>query len=64
MRALGRIVTELPTTVPGEVAVEMAAAVKFGLRIHAIGGGEKIDDLRAFEAREVARIIAGVDRVR
>ena len=44
--------------------VLVAAAEKFGLPIHAIGIGEGIEDLRPFDANEVARIIAGVERPR
>ena len=33
---------------------------KFGLPIHAIGVGEKVDDLRPLDARAVARAIAGL----
>jgi len=43
----------------GERAVA-AAAEKFGLPIHAIGVGEKADDLRPFDPRAVARAIAGL----
>ena len=38
----------------------VAAAEKFGLPIHAIGVGEKADDLRPFDPRAVARAIAGL----
>ena len=40
-----------------------AAAEKYGLPIHAIGVGEKIDDLRPFDPMEVGRMIAGVDEL-
>lgn len=56
----GLVMTKLDGTARGGVLV--AAAEQFGLPIHAIGVGEAADDLRAFDAREVARIIAGVDR--
>lgn len=56
----GLVMTKLDGTARGGVLV--AAAEKFGLPIHAIGLGEAISDLRDFDAREVARIIAGVDR--
>ena len=55
----GLVMTKLDGTARGGVLV--AAAEKFALPIHAIGVGEAIGDLRAFDAREVARIIAGVD---
>jgi fused signal recognition particle receptor len=54
----GLIMTKLDGTARGGVLV--AAAEKYGLPIHAIGVGEKVDDLRPFNAQEVARIIAGV----
>lgn len=54
----GLVMTKLDGTARGGVLV--AAAEKYRLPIHAIGVGEKVDDLRPFDAREVARIIAGV----
>jgi len=56
----GLVMTKLDGTARGGVLV--AAAEKYGLPIHAIGVGEKVDDLRPFDADEVARIIAGVER--
>lgn len=56
----GLVMTKLDGSARGGVLV--AAAEKFGLPIHAIGLGEGIGDLRPFEPREVARIIAGIDR--
>ena len=53
--------TKLDGTARGGVLV--AAAEKYGLPIHAIGVGEKIDDLRPFNPNEVARIIAGVEEL-
>jgi fused signal recognition particle receptor len=53
----GLVMTKLDGTARGGVLV--AAAEKFGLPIHAIGVGETIDDLRPFDARELADIIAG-----
>ncbi|WP_448665008.1 signal recognition particle-docking protein FtsY [Sphingomonas sp. CJ20] len=55
----GLVMTKLDGTARGGVLV--AAAEKYGLPIHAIGLGEKVDDLRPFDANEVARIIAGVE---
>ncbi len=55
----GLVMTKLDGSARGGVLV--AAAERFGLPIHAIGVGEKMDDLRPFDAREVSRIIAGVD---
>ncbi|OAN67146.1 signal recognition particle-docking protein FtsY [Sphingomonas sp. TDK1] len=57
----GLVMTKLDGTARGGVLV--AAAEKYGLPIHAIGVGEKVDDLRGFDANEVARIIAGVEDV-
>ena len=57
----GLVMTKLDGTARGGVLV--AAAEKFGLPIHAIGVGEKVDDLRPFDAMEVARIIAGVEEL-
>jgi fused signal recognition particle receptor len=58
----GLVMTKLDGTARGGVLV--AAAEKYGLPIHAIGIGETIEDLRPFDANEVARIIAGVEGVR
>ena len=54
----GIIMTKLDGTARGGVLV--AAAEQYGLPIHAIGVGEKIDDLRPFDPDRVARVIAGV----
>jgi len=54
----GLVMTKLDGTARGGVLV--AAAEQFGLPIHAIGVGEKIDDLRPFDPDLVARVIAGV----
>ena len=54
----GLIMTKLDGTARGGVLV--AAAEQYGLPIHAIGVGEKIDDLRPFDPALVARVIAGV----
>ena len=56
----GLIMTKLDGTARGGVLV--AAAEQYGLPIHAIGVGEKIDDLRPFDPYLVARVIAGVFR--
>ncbi|GAO56309.1 MULTISPECIES: signal recognition particle-docking protein FtsY [unclassified Novosphingobium] len=56
----GLIMTKLDGTARGGVLV--AAAEQYGLPIHAIGVGEKIDDLRPFDPDLVARVIAGVFR--
>ena len=54
----GLVMTKLDGTARGGVLV--AAAEQFGLPIHAIGVGEKLDDLRPFDPDLVARVIAGV----
>ncbi|WP_298287093.1 signal recognition particle-docking protein FtsY [Novosphingobium sp.] len=56
----GLIMTKLDGTARGGVLV--AAAEQYGLPIHAIGVGEKIDDLRPFDPDLVAKVIAGVYR--
>ncbi|MAW98833.1 MAG: signal recognition particle-docking protein FtsY [Sphingomonas sp.] len=57
----GLVMTKLDGTARGGVLVN--AAEKYGLPIHAIGVGEQVDDLRPFDANEVARIIAGVEEL-
>lgn len=54
----GLVVTKLDGTAKGGVVV--ALAEKFGLPIHAIGVGEGIEDLRAFDALEFSRSLMGV----
>jgi len=56
----GLIMTKLDGTARGGVLV--AAAEQYGLPIHAIGVGEKIDDLRPFDPDLLAKVIAGVVR--
>ncbi|MDG2512541.1 signal recognition particle-docking protein FtsY [Sphingobium yanoikuyae] len=53
----GLVMTKLDGTARGGVLV--AAAEKYRLPIHAIGVGEKIEDLRPFDAGDMARAIAG-----
>jgi fused signal recognition particle receptor len=53
----GLIMTKLDGTARGGILI--AAAERYGLPIHAIGIGEKIDDLRPFDPLETARAIAG-----
>jgi hypothetical protein len=53
----GLVMTKLDGSARGGVLV--AAAKQFGLPIHAIGVGETIDDLRPFDARDLAVAIAG-----
>lgn len=54
----GLIMTKLDGTARGGVLVQ--AAEQYGLPIHAIGVGEKIDDLRPFDPDLLAKVIAGV----
>lgn len=56
----GLVMTKLDGTARGGVLV--AAAERFGLPIHAIGVGETLDDLRPFDAKELAGAIAGTTR--
>ena len=56
----GLIMTKLDGTARGGVLV--AAAEQYGLPIHAIGVGERIDDLRPFDPDLLAKVIAGVGR--
>ncbi len=55
----GLIMTKLDGTARGGILV--AIAEKYKLPIHAIGVGEKIEDLQVFEADAFARAIAGLD---
>lgn len=55
----GLVMTKLDGTARGGVLV--ALADRLGLPIHAIGVGEQIDDLDAFDARDFARALVGLD---
>ena len=55
----GLVVTKLDGTARGGVVV--ALAERFGLPVHAVGVGEAIDDLRAFEASAFARSLLGLE---
>jgi len=55
----GLVMTKLDGTARGGVLV--ALADKFGLPIHAIGVGEQIDDLQAFDPEDFARALTGLD---
>ncbi len=55
----GLIMTKLDGTARGGILV--AIAETFKLPIHAIGVGETIDDLQAFDAAAFSRAIAGLD---
>lgn len=56
----GLVMTKLDGTAKGGVLVSLAD--KFGLPIHAIGVGEQIDDLQAFDPQEFADALTGLDR--
>ncbi len=56
----GLVMTKLDGTAKGGVLV--ALADKFGLPIHAIGVGEKIDDLAPFDPEEFAAALTGSHR--
>jgi fused signal recognition particle receptor len=49
--------TKLDGTARGGILA--AAAERYRLPIHAIGVGERLDDLRPFDPREAARAISG-----
>jgi len=55
----GIVMTKLDGTARGGILVAIAA--KFGLPIHAIGVGEGIEDLAAFDPGEFARALVGVE---
>jgi fused signal recognition particle receptor len=56
----GLVMTKLDGTARGGILVALAA--KFDLPIHAIGVGEGIEDLQAFEPIEFAEALVGVER--
>lgn len=56
----GLVMTKLDGTAKGGVLV--ALADKFGLPIHAIGVGEQIDDLQAFDPADFAAALVGEGR--
>ncbi len=55
----GLVMTKLDGTARGGILV--AIAERHGIPVHAIGVGEKIDDLQPFDAKAFARAIAGVE---
>ncbi|KAF0223538.1 MAG: fused signal recognition particle [Rhodospirillaceae bacterium] len=55
----GLVLTKLDGTARGGVLV--ALAEKFALPVHAIGVGEKVEDLRPFDANSFARSLVGLD---
>lgn len=56
----GLIVTKLDGTAKAGIVV--ALSERFGLPIHAIGIGEGVDDLQAFDAQEFARALVGLPK--
>jgi len=54
----GLVMTKLDGTARGGILV--ALANRYGLPVHAIGVGEGIGDLQAFDAQDFARAIAGI----
>jgi fused signal recognition particle receptor len=55
----GLVVTKLDGSARGGVVVALAES--FALPVHAVGVGEGADDLRAFEARQFARSLMGLE---
>jgi fused signal recognition particle receptor len=55
----GIVMTKLDGTAKGGVLVSLAE--KYGIPVHYIGIGEKIDDLRPFEAEAFARSLVGLE---
>jgi fused signal recognition particle receptor len=55
----GLAVTKLDGSARGGVVV--ALAEKFGLPVHAIGVGESMEDMRAFDSRAFARALLGLE---
>ena len=53
----GLIITKLDGT--AKAGIVLALTARFGLPIHAIGVGEAVEDLQAFDAREFARALVG-----
>ncbi len=54
----GLVMTKLDGTARGGILV--AIATTYGLPVHVIGVGERVDDLQPFDAKDFARAIAGV----
>src|SRR6202007_1701606 len=54
----GLVMTKLDGTARGGILV--ALAEKFGLPVHFIGVGERIDDLAPFSAKDFGRALAGL----
>jgi fused signal recognition particle receptor len=57
----GLVMTKLDGTARGGILV--AVARRFSLPVHYIGVGESAEDLEPFDARDFARVIAGLGEV-
>jgi len=55
----GLVMTKLDGTARGGILVAIAA--KFGIPVHFIGVGERLDDLAPFSARDFSRAMVGLD---
>ena len=56
----GLIVTKLDGSAKGGILLSLAE--KFSLPVHAVGVGEKIEDLQFFEAQEFAKSLMGLEK--
>ena len=56
----GLIVTKLDGSSKGGILLSLAD--KFSLPVHAVGVGEKIEDLQSFEAQEFAKSLMGLEK--
>jgi fused signal recognition particle receptor len=57
----GLVVTKLDGSAKGGIVVALAEA--YGLPVHAVGVGEKAEDLRPFDPRDFARSLVGLDEM-
>ena len=55
----GLVMTKLDGTARGGILVAIAS--KFGLPVHFIGVGERVEDLSPFTARDYARAVVGLE---
>ena len=53
------IITKLDGSAKGGVVVSLAE--KYKIPIHAVGVGERLDDLQIFEASSFSKALAGLD---
>jgi len=54
----GLVMTKLDGTARGGILVAIAS--KYGIPVHAVGVGERVEDLQSFDAGDFARAIAGM----